>query len=211
MNAMSASRPSTSMTNDSPHRIGELRTLYDKADQFAREVAEFEDEIAIPAINELRYAGYHLLQAIGDDGTISRDEQFRRAISHCERAMYEAAEAGINLVLVSIDQFREDYKNIVVKDVVDDYARILAHTRKAQDLIARGRSDQMSSSDRASRYMETFRQLREYSELLEASRDDLNAKQFKEKKAQRRFIISCMLILLGIVVTAAGIVIKLGM
>lgn len=207
MNAMSESRPSTSMTNDSPHRIGELRTLYDKADQFVREVAEFEDEVAIPAINELRYAGYHLLQAIGDDGTISKDEQFRRAISHCERAMYEAAEAGINSVLVWIDQFREDYKNIVVKDVVDDYARILAHTRKAQDLIARGRSDQMSSSDRVSRYMETFRQLREYSELLEASRDDLNAKLSEQVRDKRRFIIRCLLILLGVVVGAASIAI----
>ena len=210
MNAMSESRPSTSMTNDSPHRIGELRTLYDKADQFVREVAEFEDEVAIPAINELRYAGYHLLQAIGDDGTISKDEQFRRAISHCERAMYESAEAGINSVLVWIDQFREDYKNIVVKDVVDDYARILAHTRKAQDLIARGRSDQMSSSDRVSRYMETFRQLSEYSELLEASRDDLNAKLSEQVKDKRRFIIRCLLILLGTVVGAA-ISIAIGM
>ena len=207
MNAMSESRPSTSMTNDSPHRIGELRTLYDKADQFVREVAEFEDEVTIPAINELRYAGYHLLQSIGDDGSISKDEQFRRAISHCERAMYEAAEAGINSVLVWIDQFREDYKNIVVKDVVDDYARILAHTRKAQDLIARGRSDQMSSSDRVSRYMETFRQLREYSELLEASRDDLNAKLSEQVKDKRRFIIRCLLILLGVVVGAASIAI----
>ena len=207
MNAMSESRPSTSMTNDSPHRIGELRTLYDKADQFVREVAEFEDEVAIPAINELRYAGYHLLQSIGDDGSISNEEQFRRAISHCERAMYEAAEAGINSVLVWIDQFREDYKNIVVKDVVDDYARILAHTRKAQDLIARGRSDQMSSSDRVSRYMETFRQLREYSELLEASRDDLNAKLSEQVRDKRRFIIRCLLILLGVVVGAASIAI----
>ena len=207
MNAMSESRPSTSMTNDSPHRIDELRTLYDKADQFVREVAEFEDEVAIPAINELRYAGYHLLQSIGDDGTISEEEQFRRAISHCERAMYESAEAGINSVLVWIDQFREDYKNIVVKDVVDDYARILAHTRKAQDLIARGRSDQMSSSDRVSRYMETFRQLRKYSQLLEASRDDLNAKLSEQVRDKRRFIIRCLLILLGVVVGAASIAI----
>ena len=207
MNAMSESRPSTSMTNDSPHRIGELRTLYDKADQFVREVAEFEDEVTIPAINELRYAGHHLLQAIDDDGSISNEEQFRRAVSHCERAMYEAAEAGINSVLVWIDQFREDYKNIVVKDVVDDYARILAHTRKTQDLIARGRSDQMSSSDRVSRYMETFRQLREYSELLEASRDDLNAKLSEQVKDKRRFIIRCLLILLGTVVGAASIAI----
>ena len=208
------------MTNDSPHRISELRALYDKADQFAREVTEFRAAIAIPAYNQLRYAGHHLLQAIDDDGSISNEEQFRRAVSHCERAMYEAAEAGILSALESISRFQKDYKNIVVKDVVDGYARILAHTRKAQDLIAHGRSDQIPSSERASRYMETFRQLREDSDLLEASRDDLNTKRFKQaedkrqfiaKQAQdnRRFLIKCLLTLLGITVAAAGIVVTL--
>ena len=35
------------MTNDSPHRISELRALYDKADQFAREVTEFRALLGI--------------------------------------------------------------------------------------------------------------------------------------------------------------------
>ena len=121
--------------------------------------------------------------------------------------MYEAAEAGIISVLDSIKQFRKDYEDIVVKDVVDDYASIVVQAQKAQGLLARGRSDQMSSSERASCYMETFRQLRDASEILEAGRDDLNAKLSEQIKDKRRFIIRCLLILLGIVVGAAGIAI----
>lgn len=206
---MSASSPSTSTENDDPYRISDLRALYDTADKFAREVAEFRSEIPIPAYNQLRYAGYHLLQALDDSGSISSNEQLRRAVSHCERAMYEAAEAGIISVLYSIDQFRKDYKDIVVKDVVDDYASIVVQARKAQDLLARGRSDQMSSSERASCYMETFRQLRDASEMLEASRDDLNAKLSEQVRDRRRFIVHCLLILLGAIVAAAGIMISM--
>ncbi len=204
---MSESSPSTSTENDIPHRLSDLRALYDTSERFAREVAEFRAAIPIPAYNELRYAGHHLLQALDDSGTISSNEQLRRAVSHCERAMYEAAEAGIISVLDSIDQFRKEYKNIVVKDIVDDYASILVKARKAQNLLARGRSDQMSSSERASGYMETFRQLRDDSEMLEASRDDLNAKVAEQVRDSRRFIIRALLIGFGIVVAAAGIVI----
>ena len=204
---MSASSPSTSTENDTPHRISDLRALYDTADEFAREVAEFRSEIPIPAYNELRYAGHHLLQALDDSGYISSNEQLRRAISHCERAMYEAAEAGIISTLESINRFREDYKNIVVKDVVDNYSSILVKARKAQDLLARGRSDQMSSSERASCYMETFRQLRDDSEMLEASRDDLNAKVSEQVRDNRRFVVRTLLIVFGAVVAVAGIVI----
>lgn len=204
---MSASSPSTSTENDVPYSISDLRALYDTADKFAREVAEFRSEIPIPAYNQLRYAGYHLLQALDDSGSISSNEQLRRAVSHCERAMYEAAEAGIISVLDSIDQFRKDYKNIVVKDVVNDYTSIVVQARKAQDLLARGRSGQMSSSERASCYMETFRQLRDASEMLEASRNDLNAKLSEQVRDKRRFIVRCLLILLGTVVAASGIMI----
>ena len=203
---MSASSPSTSTKNDTPHRISDLRALYDTADEFAREVAEFRDEIAIPAYNELLYAGHHLLQALDDSGAVSDSEQFRRAVSNCERAMYEAAEAGIISTLESINRFREDYKNIVVKDVVDNYSSILVKARKAQNLLARRRSDQMSSSERASCYMETFRQLRDDSEMLEASREDLNAKVSEQVRYKRRYVIRVLLLLLGIVVAAAGTV-----
>ena len=134
---MSASGPSISMENNTPYRISDLRTLYDTADGFSREGAEFRAEIVIPAYNELRYAGHHLLQAIDDSGSISSNEQLRRAVSHCERAMYEAAEAGIISMLDSIDQFRKDYENIVVKDVVDDYpaSSCRPERRKAYSLV----------------------------------------------------------------------------
>ena len=54
------------------------------------------------------------MQALNDDGKIVDEEQLRRAKNHCERAMYEAAEAGIISALDSTRAFRQDYKNIVV-------------------------------------------------------------------------------------------------
>ena len=39
--------------------ISELTESYDTADRFTREVAQFRSAVAVPANNELRYAGHH--------------------------------------------------------------------------------------------------------------------------------------------------------
>ena len=189
------------MKNDPPQHLSDFRALYNRADEFAREIAEFRSEIAHLAYNQLRYAGHYLLQALDDSGSISSNEQLRRASSHCERAMYEAAEAGIISVLDSIDQFRKEYKRIVIKDIVDDYASIILQCRKALDLLVRGRSGQMSSSERVACYIETFRQLRDAKELLNANRDDLNAKQSKQVQDRRRFILGLLVLIFGTITT----------
>ena len=182
--------------------IAELRRSYETADCFAREIAEFRADIAIPAYNELRYAGYHLLQALNDDGKIVDEEQLRRAKNHCERAMYEAAEAGIISALDSIRAFRQDYKDIVVGHVVPGYADKLVLAKKAQDLLARGRAGRSSATGQVSEYMNTFQELRTALDKLEVSRDDLNAKITAEAREMRRFALQLALTVLGIVVTA---------
>lgn len=88
----------------------------------------------------MRYAGHHLLQSIDDAGTVDI-ETLRKAKSHCERAMYEAAEAGIMFCLDSIKEFREDYRDVVVSDVIQDYPQRCARAQQTLDMVVKGRSD----------------------------------------------------------------------
>ena len=207
---MSVSRTSSSTTTDGTARsIAAYRQLYENADKFSREVAEFRQSIAIPAHNELRYAGHHLLQALDDSGTVAVEEQLRRACIHCERAMYEAAEAGIISLLGSISQFQEDYKDIVVVEVVPEYGDCKATARRAKDLLIRGRSKDATATDTASEYMHAFRELRAAGDMLEDARDDLNAKLADQRTNSRRFVATAAITLLGSLVAAAFIVYRL--
>ena len=206
---MSGSRISSSRTESIDQTFSHYRKLYEEADRFAREVAEFRQAISIPAHNELRYAGHHLLQALDDSGTVADEEQLRRACSHCERAMYEAAEAGIISMLRSIAQFQKDYKDIVVAEVVPTYGDCKAMARKAQDLLTRGRSKEVAAIETASEYMDAFRKLRDASDLLEDARDDLNAKLTDQKRGTRRFIVTTVIALLGALGAVAIIVFRL--
>ena len=198
---MSESSHSTSTNDNENNSIKKLKALYDSADQFSREVSEFRSEISIPAYNELRYAGYHLKDAINDEGFISDKEQIRRAISHCERAMYEAAEAGIIKALSIINTFKEDYKDLVVSDVLKNYSDILLQARKAKSVLAKGRGDDKTHPERSSLYMNTFRELKDFCEILESNRDDLNAKYRKERSESITSLTRIAFTILGTVAT----------
>ena len=188
-------------------RIVEIRRLYDEADRLAREVGELRSEVQIPAINELRYAGHHALQAIADDGAVDI-EAFGKAKSHCERAMYEAAEAGIMFCLDAIEDFRKTYRDLVISDVIADYHSRLARTQKALDLVVKGRSERTSVGEHVDAYMDEFRVVRETMRLFDASRDDLNARRAQQIREYRQFAIRALLLLLGVLVAAIGLVLQ---
>ena len=141
--------------------VTELRQLYETADSFAREVGELRSEVSIPAHNELRYAGHHLLQSLNDEGTVIDEDLLKKVKNHCERAMYEAAEAGIMHELEVIQEFRQAYKTIVIGDVVPDYQERIVKAKSAQKLLIKGRANRVSVEVHVSQYMEIFRELGE--------------------------------------------------
>ena len=75
--------------------VASLRAEYERADRLAADVQTFRAEASIPANNELRYAGKHLLDATTDEGAVDDEASLVSAVNHCRRASYEAVEAGI--------------------------------------------------------------------------------------------------------------------
>lgn len=69
--------------------LQETLALYETADRFVREVGTFREDAVIPALNELRYAGHHVVQSIDAGGMVRDASQIRKARGHCERALYE--------------------------------------------------------------------------------------------------------------------------
>jgi hypothetical protein len=190
--------------------ISELTESYDTADRFTRDVAQFRSAVAVPANNELRYAGHHLLQALDGQEKISKPDGLRKAKNHCERAMYDAAEAGILYVIDEIGRFQDDYKDVVVSRVVKDYPNVRALAIRAQATLAQGRGNRASAQQQTTEYMELFRQLRDAVRVLDGSRDDLNAMidedRAKEQTESRRFLLQFVARVAGGLVGAIGLI-----
>lgn len=184
-----------------PLDLSTLKREFDQADQFAREVQSFRKKAAVPAQNELRNVGYHLLHALTDRSEPSED-QIVRAINHCKRASYEAAEAGIISALLLIDQFKNDYKDkIAIQDVIPNWSAIMAECAGFQEQLSLSRNKGNDRSSDYSMHMAAFRRLKEICTIADVSRDALNQKIAERQEAKRRFVIQ---VILGVFAIAAA-------
>jgi len=72
--------------------------------------------VVVPAVNELRYAGKHLIGAIWFQSCNRKEEeqeQLRRANRHCIRARYDALRATALFLIRDYRQFSDDYRFII--------------------------------------------------------------------------------------------------
>ena len=160
------------------HGEREIAALFREAESAIKTAEELHSQLPFPAVNELRYAGRHLAEWLA-----GRDaEEFRKAVGHCRRALYDAHEARLLFYLEELAKFRDDYRNIVVSEVVKSYGEIADEIGRARDDINRMRA---SGMDKA----EVYRKMAEYADLLarrhsflEAQREELNKKIRQERR-----------------------------
>lgn len=186
------SEGSTSSTNATEPTLGLYRVAYKKADDFCKEVQAFVSEAGIPAMNELRYAGYHLLGAINDHGSLVDKAELISAINHAKRACYEAGEAGILIALDQINAFKNDYKNVVVTTVVKNYNDIKLDAARAQQRIKSERDHASPDGTDYDDYVTHFKLLRDHCLALDMARDELNKLVRNEAKVARRWLIALL-------------------
>lgn len=181
----------TSLENDDsdncPITLEKFREQYNEADQFTVRVSNYRDEVSIPAINELRYAGYHLLRAVSDDGHVVNPDQLRRGISHCQRARYDAAEAGIISALSRIQLFQHDYRKTVISDVVSNYLEILRTADDAVEMLEKPRPTD-SNLGPIPDLSEMFDRISKMANSLDSARNEMNKKVRQDQRSYMRQI-----------------------
>lgn len=69
-----------------------------------------EQAVSIPILNELRYSAEHVRRALCLDCSVEeRISQWKKAVDHCTRAQYDAAEIIVISQLETIDRFRDEF------------------------------------------------------------------------------------------------------
>ena len=101
--------------------IQEILTLYDKAESAIKKI-QFINGVGlnIPAINELRYAGRHVLDGFLLADPQKANDEFLQAKDHCRRAILDAYEMGILYILDEIHLIRNDHARVIA-DVISGY------------------------------------------------------------------------------------------
>ncbi len=169
----------------------EIATLFEKAESRIKALELLHNEgLFYHPVNQLRYAGYHIVNAIKNTDSDEQAEEWKRAKRHCQRAIYDASEMALVYCLAEVDGFKKDYKNVDVAPTVSNYLEIIGMARSAQVLI-----ESVNHESREEKYNECddlFSKLKPQIDRLNDARPELN----KRLRSQRRnlFLISSALI-----------------
>ena len=152
-----------------------LFVAYKKAEDLIHSLGiETDQGIDTAAVNELRYAGRHVLNGLVAENEGKRGREFRRAEDHCERALYEAHDAAVFFYFRSFQQFKEDYSIIPIAETIPDFIEISASMNEARKFLAKARED---AENRASYYEQAEDQhatVKQAWARLDAAREELN-------------------------------------
>ena len=151
-------------------QANELVSLFRLAEEKIKLVENINQELSIPAINELRYAGFHMTQYLaGGEGAA---EQLAKAENHCKRAIFDAVEAGVTHQLEVIKQFQFDFRLLIISEVVPGYSEIQEQANEARNLILEPRKPEERAAyyEKCSEHLEN---LRKAQKKLDLHREDL--------------------------------------
>ncbi len=148
------------------------------------------------AINELRCAGRHYAEYQLDP---TKEDDFKKAINHCHRSIYDAYEEGLFYLLLEFDNFHQDYRAVEITRVLPDYVEEIKVIQMTQALLREIAED--SEKDRADRHADCQAHYDEMIEILNKftrARPELNKIIRGDKR--RAYRIWFGLIVVGIVV-----------
>lgn len=118
------------------HKIAELNKLYLKAEMLLKKYEIVSAEgLVVPVINELRYAGKHLLKSLMAPDAGQSDAEIEKAINHARRGIYDIYDALILFYLERIATFQKLYKRIPLTPVIHNYSQALSRLKEIQDSL----------------------------------------------------------------------------
>jgi len=183
--------------------LDEVCSLFKEAEDNLKEYEYVDDTILLPAVNQLRYAGYHLAKAYKIElsespGIEELDLNITQARNHCKRSIFDSSEGVLLHHLDEVRQFQLDYSKIAVPDIVPDYIDLCTQITKARDLIRE--ASQVPGDTRHEFYKkcrEHVTSLKSITDTLSEARPELNKKVDDRNTSTLRWTFGITLAALG--------------
>ena len=163
----------------------EIYELYKAAELRIKEVELNIHALSIPAIDQLRYAGRHLTEAVVG---IEEERNLDQVKHHCQRAIYEATEAAIAYLLRQITDFKIAFGRVEITGILPNY---IEHIKQAEEsrifIIENGGHEKRA--EKATEILEHFQKLKDIVATLDAAREEINKKLAHKRTVEKRWVI----------------------
>lgn len=196
-----------------------IQRHYRRAERAIKRCDSLANAVPTPAINQLRYAGYHILVAVSADkagNAEKKKQELLKADEHCKRAWLDAFDSVTRYHLKVIRVFEErHYPLRVIEKYVADFVAEMTHARNVYRVYRQpAMVQEMSVAQRVKRIGDQkkvavlFRQL---TKLDKAFNDALADEDAAERKWNSVFAFissttSVLTSVFGLLLSAAGLV-----
>ena len=174
------------ITDKQEEIIRDLCADFEKADTLVQKVKVISGEEAVPAVLQLRYAGYHLAQWI----LTQKDETLDKARAHSKRSVFDAARHGILFCSLAIKKYRDMYGGDILPETVSGYSEKMLKVQKASDMAL----TEGNEETRAAACENSFNEIKDILTELIACQSDLNKRaeqrmreEYKHKQEENRY------------------------
>lgn len=170
--------------------------LFERAENAIKLVEHRHSDLIVPAVNELRYACYHIVNYIKDP---TQSDEIKKACGHCKRSTYDAYEAGILYCCREYEDFQNDYKNCVITNVLPDY---IEKRKSINDGLEFTRSiDKETKAQNYEQCEKHHKELVAIVDSLREAREELNKTISKDRKRTQILYVGIFLGVVGIFAT----------
>lgn len=191
-------------------KLDKIVQLFGEAELDIKEVEGLQEQLVIPSINQLRYAGYHLAKAYRRNAA---DEEFVLAERHCKRAIFDTGESAIFFYLTYFNKFHSAYGGLeALLEFCPGYGNHLVEIDQAQSKIEQIRAQNYDSREQF--YQESkdcrkslhdiYLKLRSIQPAVERRQKEIDR---KEKKSDRKFVINTLLAVLGVIAMVGSLIV----
>jgi len=170
---------------------------FDEAEQALK---SFELEslkgLVFPAVNELRYAGRHLVRSLNEDSPKEQLKQIESGAGHARRAIYDVYDAKTLYYFEQCIKFEEDYAKVLSFFNTADFKQDREALQKIkEDLAAISREARETYLEKVKDYSESVKKI--YVKWNE-HRKELNNFIFLEREKGMRHRLAIITIIIGI-------------
>lgn len=181
------------LTPSDEKKIEEIVLLFQKAEAAIKKVEVTQSELIVPAVNQLRYAGCHLIRYLKNS---EDNDQLNDVVRHCKRSAYDAFEAGIVFSILEYRKFQGDYSKVIIADVVSNYSELQINVDEAIEFISKIKKD--SRDDHYKECEKSHEIVSETLKKLNSSRNELNKLIKKDRNKFYLFVFAAISALGGL-------------
>ena len=154
--------------------VRELRDLYNLAEADLKNVGRVKKELIVTGVNQLRYAGQHLVRALADDADANILNNIEAGVRHAKRAIYDINDSAIQYYVGSYMRFRSSFPRAVLAGIIGpDYhtaVQAFHNARRHTEITKDAQEDREQFYEEARQHVQSMKGA---VDTLESHRDDV--------------------------------------